>query len=674
MQHMRLFGLGALVLLWSLPARAGTFADDGSFSFTPGALAKLDFEEDVVDPNGGVASLSVEDPGALHGKRVLELGAYQGVDLPITLPATAATYRVSAWVRDAETIVDVEVTYADNAHAGVDELSVLYPTGRMTSDGWVEVANDHLRIDGTRGASVSIGTFSAAGSAIDSVEVVRDGAMPVGVASGTTCNSSQDPVCGPQEVCAFSQCRYVGGWVPPLPDDQEAVADYLASRGALLFGPFENRRLDLPNSMVAWDRMYTATDPWTFWNGFLLGVRKLHDGHTSTNGIADFVLENEKPLGLCFIEGDADLSHALAPKDPEYLDVLVSHTASSRTLDLHAGDRLVAVDGKHPIAWARAQVEQTWSLEPTSNHTTFAELAEQMRTLVARYAHTITVIRCDPMTSVCSPPEDIDLSATLPVAPEDGFTTVQCDSRPLRHLPTSPANHSSGESVFTGIVNESNATERIYGTEFDSLYTTNGSDGVGGPLKAAVAQFTADATGVIIDHRSGNGGTILAPQILWKFATPPHDVSVYFDRQHLEDVEPSLAEGLDLFAAGKANGLADSGGSVDATTMPVALLITRDVSASDWLPLGLKGQAPNVKIFGPFQTNGGFSTRYGFSYWFGVGYVMASGDTLDATGLTRNSRGVEPDIVVLPKQSDLLVGIDTVYATALAWVRAQAGG
>jgi hypothetical protein len=428
--------------------------------------------------------------------------------------------------------------------------------------------------------------------------------------------------------------------------------------------------------MVAWDRMYDATDRWTYWNGFMLGVRKLHDGHTSTSGISDFVLENEKPLGLCFIEGDADLSHGFAPKDPEYLDVLVSHTAASRTLGLHAGDRLVAVDGMHPIAWARAQVEHHWSLSPTSNHTTFAELAEQMRSLVSRYAQTITVIRCDAETATCSPPEDIDLSAIAPVTPEEGFQSVQCDSRPLRHLPTSPGTHSNGESVFTGIVNESDANERIYGVEFDSLYTTNGTDGVGAALKAAVSQFDAStdgARGVILDHRSGNGGTILAPQILWNWATPPHDVSVYLDRQHIEDVEPSLEDGLAIFAAGKANGIADSGGSASATTIPVALLVTRDVSASDWLPLGLKGQSPNVKIFGPFQTNGGFSTRYGFAYWLGMNYVMASGDTVDATGLTRNGRGVEPDVVVVPKQSELLVGIDSVYAAALAWVRAEAG-
>lgn len=34
-----------------------------------------------------------------------------------------------------------------------------------------------------------------------------------------------------------------------------------------------------------------------------------------------------------------------------------------------------------------------------------------------------------------------------------------------------------------------------------------------------------------------------------------------------------------------------------------------------------------------------------------------------------NGHGVEPDFVVLPLQSDLMDGKDTVYDAALAWVR-----
>jgi C-terminal processing protease CtpA/Prc len=50
---------------------------------------------------------------------------------------------------------------------------------------------------------------------------------------------------------------------------------------------------------------------------------------------------------------------------------------------------------------------------------------------------------------------------------------------------------------------------------------------------------------------------------------------------------------------------------------------------------------------------------------------MAVGDDFLPDGSTHNGRGVEPDVVVLPLQSDLVVGKDTVFEAALAWVRAN---
>ena len=52
-------------------------------------------------------------------------------------------------------------------------------------------------------------------------------------------------------------------------------------------------------------------------------------------------------------------------------------------------------------------------------------------------------------------------------------------------------------------------------------------------------------------------------------------------------------------------------------------------------------------------------------------YVIAVGDTLDVTGLSRNGRGVEPDFVVVPLQSDLIAAKDTVFEAALAWIREE---
>src|SRR5262249_13060072 len=150
------------------------------------------------------------------------------------------------------------------------------------------------------------------------------GAACKGVTDATACHSD--------EVCVWSRCRNVSGWVPPIPTDRDDVTDYLEARLRLLFGPYLERTLDLPSSEVAIDAMRAAQERWTYWNSFLLAVRRLHDGHTTTSGLAEFVLSNPRPLALCFIEGDADLSQTVAPKDPDYLDVLVSHVGADHTL------------------------------------------------------------------------------------------------------------------------------------------------------------------------------------------------------------------------------------------------------------------------------------------------------------------------------------------------------
>jgi C-terminal processing protease CtpA/Prc len=176
---------------------------------------------------------------------------------------------------------------------------------------------------------------------------------------------------------------------------------------------------------------------------------------------------------------------------------------------------------------------------------------------------------------------------------------------------------------------------------------------------------------VILDHRTGYGGTILAPEILWNFSIQRRPNDLYVDRRFAEEEQPSAADAKARFdAALNTSYMQYVGSNAPYVDVPVALLTTEDVSASDWLAEGMKG-GPKTRLFAPFQTNGGFSTRYSFGYWLSMGYVMAVGDDILADGSTHNGRGVQPDVVVLPKQSDLLVGKDTVFEAALAWVRQE---
>jgi hypothetical protein len=674
-------GLALGVCLTSAAARAGSFDPDGTFRFAKGAVVSLDFETETLPPNADPMDppptrKAVAD--ALSGGFVLRLGPFEQAAFDVPLPKGAATYRASVWIRGGEAVGAV-----NQAHDGkrIDTVATLYPTGRVTSDGWVELANDHIAIDGALG-KIFVGVFSPGGCDVDAIELVPDGTVLGPLV--TSCQGIGDgDACGPGRVCTFGACRRVNAEVPPIPADRDAVTAYLANRIEFLFGPYQQRTQDLPNARVAIEQMRHAADPWGYWNGFLLALRRLHDSHTSsTGGLASFAIRNPRPINVCFIEGDADWSHAAAPSDPAYRDVLVSHTGKLRNLNLHAGDRLVRVDGRHPIEWARSLVSVEWGYESAANHTTFAEHAAALRSAIARYAANIEVIRCDATAKTCGAIEKIDIVGMPKAAEGEMYDPVECDNRPLRHLANSPANHfnvdfsNGAEKAFFGIVDASDANERIFGVEWDSLYTTNGQDGIGKELSAAIAALDSQsASAAILDHRRGTGGTIAGPEIIWNFAEKKHPLTFYQARQRAEDAQPTQAIGKALFDAAVASkdfGVDYAGGTHDAP-IPVALLITSDISASDWLALGLKGQ-PKVRLFGPYATSGAFSTRLSFGYWLGMNYTLASGDSFVADGRTINGTGVEPDEVVLPKQSDLVTGKDTVFEAALAWIRAQGGG
>jgi hypothetical protein len=387
--------------------------------------------------------------------------------------------------------------------------------------------------------------------------------------------------------------------------------------------------------------------------------------------LSGYVMQSPRPISVCFIEGKADASASIASSPPGYLDVLVSHVGTANTLDLHAGDRLVSVDGLHPIVWANSLIDVDFDYSTASNHVTYADAVSRLNRLIAAHADHIEVLRCDAASGTCASKTELISIASLP-APEPGAPSggVGCDNRPILHLPDAPPNHPLG-GFYSGIVLESNPTEKIYGLQWSSLYVAPGSS-VGPELEAAVAEWRQNARGVILDHRTGFGGTTAGPAIIWNLVRTPTPLDAFQFRQNTLDVGPaSPAEGQALFSALASAGAVEVAGSNNPDlALPVALLVHLDGSASDWLPLGIKG-APKAKIFGPYQTAGAFSTLFTFGYWFGIGYSIAVGDTLHSSGMMLNGHGVEPDVVVVPLQSDLLKGKDSVYEAALAWVRQE---
>jgi hypothetical protein len=678
--------LGALALacaslLFVPKARAGEFDARGGYRFGDAAIV-LDFEDEL-DPETdrwlpddapppclepAYERLAGED--ALSGEHYLHVATdiLEGCAerFVVSLPEVVGSYRASLWVRHGNVDAQMTVIYPEGESAL--QIAKLGATGRVTSDGWMELASNDFTVDGTRAEAVYLRVFDydTPGSDIDALEIVPSGEPWV----DKTCSGARDTSCGAGSVCIHNRCRLGRLYVPPAPVDEirSEVVDRMQSLLRVFFGGRKTRLEDLPKALAQLDELRHERDPWAFWSGWGRAIRLLHDWHTSaSSGLAAF--DRRARLNACFIEGDADKSQAAWPKHPQYKDILVSHTGSDGTQGLSQGDRLVAVDGQHPVAWARGLVDIDWGYWHANDADVHTELVERMRGLILAYAHSFDVIHCNAGDQTCDTVPEHYVVADLP---DDSGQHVRCDNRPFYHYAdgsTPGSNHSVGFNFYRGRVVEATEEQAVYGLLWDTLSGNGEPNGfVNGNLKNAFADFKANARGVILDHRAGNGGTLDGAETATQLVRPRERVLVFTSPIEVAGFTGphSPEEGIALFE--RFDNASMWAGSDDYDPdMPVALLIHRDGSASDFFPFALKG-APKARIFGPAPTAGAFSTFYNFELGGGLALQLASGDSIAADGTPLIGRGVEPDVVVLQKQSDLLLGKDTVHEAALAWV------
>jgi len=689
MRRLAAAAAAAVAVLAGAPARAGTFDALGDYRIDPGAIASIGFEQEpdrylpddadmkCMDPMYTV----VQKPGALEGSGYLELRLVGGCAerFLFTLPAEPGSYRASVWMRHGGLDASVVVLYADGS--GLDALYVtLTPTGRTTSDGWVELATNDFPVDGAKLDRIylkTVGYAAADAVEVDGFEVVRSGETW----AQSDCTGLGDPACGPEAVCIYDRCILGRLSLPVLPSDtlRDPMVDVLASQLRVFYGGRRSRALYLPAALAKIEGMRKATTAWQFWSGWASAVHALHDWHTDTDmGITGSVGPRHR-LNACFIEGDADLSHGVWPSHPKFADILVSHVGAADNGALKAGDRLIAVDGQHPIAWAASLADVDWGYHVATDPDVYADRVEALGgpywtggALILKFATTLTVLRCDPAGTCASAPETIAVSS---LGDGGGGDDVVCDNRPSYHLDIpdgpDPSTHRVFGHVFRGPIAGTAPDEAIYGMVWDSLWGGGPMSGVNGALTAAIDDWKASARGVILDHRAGNGGTLDAATNMTRLVRPKGIAGIA--RMPIEVAgyggPDDAAEGLAIFS-GKRGTVYDVGDDDWAVGLPVALIVHRDGSASDFMPYAMKG-SPNTRLFGPHATAGAFSTYIEFSSWGGLYYQYASGDMVVADGSAVIGHGVVPDEIILPRQSDLLAGKDTLFEAALAWVRKE---
>lgn len=663
-----LLGLG--VVLHAERVRAeGTFDAEGNFAFEPRAIVTVDFER---APPPGFRTRASAD--ALEGARYAVLDTRHDAPLPVVgLRDSDTSYRATMFARRNRVVADLVVQYPNALGDTPASFDVrFFPTGRVTSDGWYEIATAPFSVEGSREPTVSVFLY-ANDADIDAFEVVEDGPfVPWTRCETPSAGDDAPPPCGDGAYCAAGFCRDGALTVPPLPDEAHRgeVIDSLAARLRLFFGGRATRAARLPIALATIEDMRRARDAWTFWNLFATAIHRLHDWHTSMSGRAEVPGRGAFPV--CFVEGDADLSHDRAPRHHRYPDVLVSHVGPRGNSGLGPGDRLVAVDGAHPIAWAEGLESIDWGYWRADDPDVHAESVERLRILIRRYARALTIVRCAAGTLTCSPPETL-LVRELP--DEEPAVYPECDHRPRYHFAEggpNPVTHrvfdaQAGASVFHGPIRDGRPGESIHAMVWNDVLFDEESN----PFALPLAAMRDRASGVILDHRTGNGGTELGAEYLTQlFRAPaiPGVATGYLLTAGLLDEPFSADDGLKLWSARLPGPDAFVAGSANARTdLKTALLLARDGSASDWLAFGLKG-SPNVRLFGR-TTAGAFSSFVQFDYFGQFGWKIASGDLIREDGTTHLGEGVQPDEAVLPKQSDLLVGKDTAFERALAWLR-----
>lgn len=638
-------------------ARALEFAPDGTLVFHREAVVTEGFES--FTPQGGLSLR--EGPEALEGTRYALVRAdsfEQLVKLPLNLPNRDAAYQARMFVRKNRVLADVDVE-----GGGLSEVSArFYPTGRVTSDGWYEVETAPFTVQATKGAKATLSIF-ASGAEVDGFEVSMTGEAR----ELRACATHGDGVCGAHEFCAARACHDGALGLPPLPkaEHRDSVVDYLKRRLELFFGGRYTRNLSLPGALVTMDRMKTATSAWEFWNGFATAVRQLRDWHTKMEGAV--TVSGRGALPVCFVEGNADLSHHLAPATSSLPDVLVSHVGPEQNFGLKSGDRLVAVNGMHPIAFMESLETVNWDTWRANDPQVHAEKLENIRKAIRRWGKDLTVIRCDAAKTSCSAPETFPVTALSDTEPT---VYPNCDHRPQYHLangnPDAVEHYVQG--VHYGPLANTTEAEGLYGMIWDDVMLDGTS---ANPYEAAMSTFRAKASGVILDHRTGNGGTEPAAEYLTELFRSPATLGASTGFNFtigLIGPSTTVKDALAIFTARKGTEDAFVVGSDTARqNLRTALLLARDGSASDWFPLGMRG-APNVRLFGR-RTAGAFSSYISFDYYGMMNFRLASGDFIEPDGSTQLGHGVRPDEDLLPRQSDLLVGRDTVYERALAWVR-----
>ena len=701
--------ISALVATGSRQAKASTF-DSSTGKLTFDSDTAEGFESGIpsvhaVGPDRApvdAAPRNVVDPASLEGEKVLLVGGAVfrvTLDLaPLAEKLAGRRIEVRVWEQPRGTAIAAYVTWSSGAAlvAGVR----LVPTGRGTDDGWRELSSGpidyalggliapQLLLSDVQlvGSSSDPYAFEGGDAAIrlnDDARVAVDAIELTDVGPATTppapCTGGDElTTCGDSGSCLYGKCvdaAAVLGAVPAAKPIRHGFLDRTRFFYETLEGGAASRE-HLPEVVSALTAVRDSDDPRAFWPA-LSRIDRLHDGHAYPFHGGSIARVD---AGVCLGLGDADL----LPGAPSAVPMVFSADPASETGGaLKPGDVLVAIDGLTTASFVAAHARSFYvpgdpATAPLVNATALMSVAmaggSKLRFSRASSTGVIDVV--------------VDLAKTGGArlwSPEgltaDDLRVTDCDPRFSRAF----SGHDSYGYTFAGSTDLDASTRLVF---FNGVPAEAYAGGPEYKAKMTTAMSVVRPK-LLLDERVGGGGWF-EPAFSILFGS----IFSATDRARAEmipglegaPIDPTLSD-LRACYAGSGSGYQcgfyeswtfdPSGASSNNATSKVAVLMGLDVSGNDFLTRLLKQRSGPTRLFGPGPAYGAYGR---IQFLPGMGVALGAGsvqiqdslfvvDDADPSRAFASSTGVLPDVIVRQKQSDAMAGKDTIYETALAWVR-----
>jgi hypothetical protein len=691
----------------SFDPRTGKVQLEGAFIYGFDSLASLpqgatigarDRQGNTVSPDTLAGDFKTQ--ATIEGTGALSLGgniARVGLFLPTAL--TGRRVDVHLWIQPRGTTADVQLYWLVGDNPGSSNSLIagdatLRPTGRATSDGWLELATGPVdfAVGGaiTPVLSINDATYPSdylgnvldptARVLIDALDVVDLG--PAAVDPTPCTRAAEAASCGELGVCLFGRCVDSAAAIGSLPQGQ--VRDVYLDRLVFEIGTIGgNRAVDgaIGAYQSALASVRSASSAKVFWSTIHNATELLHDAH-ATHPYPGFT--SQPSLAVCLHLGDADQLPGGGPgltRAPLVFSVAQDSPLAGK---LEPGDVLVAIDGMTVAAWTRLAARDIgYNGDPAGRE---AVITPQLIQAAATSGSKLTFSRCPVSGQRCTDAQaqtvDVD-TAPLIAGLWSGEVPVvfglqdACDFRFLRQ--GGPATVNAYEFATW----KDDGAVRVF--EFNGFPDSSAP----GWVDTMSSGMQAPANLLLFDERTGDGGgetdficsgPVCDETCERAYMVPRFEgaLDATLLGEFIECQHSSMAQGM---GCGMFNPWGPTIWAADLGTMKdarVAMVTTMDVSENDLFTRFVHSRTTGAtRIFGVGPTMGGFGSFLGLPAIMGEAYggscqmsdsVFAIGSQIEGSGPWASGTGVSPDEVVLQKQSDIALGVDTMMAAAKAWL------